>query len=159
MIYDLSNFLHRKQFVSRANKMLQKKVGFVTLTDNSQRTLSQNKYLHVLIRMLAIETGVTESYSKDIYFKTYANNDLFLRQETDPLSGEVVRRLRSTTELTVEEMNKAIQSFRKWASDNGFYLPDAEPNDDGKMEFASDKDEQAFRQGELETARLDNYLG
>ena len=138
--------------------MLEKKCQSATLIDGSKRTLSQNSYLHVLCRILAIEIGVTEKYAKDVYFKQLANPDLFIRDESDSLTGMKIQRLRSTSELTTEEMSKAINTFRHWSEEQGYYLPEANPDDDGSMEFASENDELAFRQGELESSRLERYI-
>ena len=158
MIYDLTNPLHRKQFVARANKMLQRHCTNAVLTDESKRTPNQNSYLHVLIRMLALETGVTEKYAKDVYFKSYANPGIFIQEIPDPITGEITQTLRSSSSLSVEEMWRAISSFRHWAADNGYYLPEATLDDSEKLVFKSQKDEQAFKKAELETERAKMYL-
>ena len=158
MKYDLTNKLHRKQFVKRCNDMLKKNCGCVELIDQSKRSLNQNAYLHVLIRILALETGVTETYAKQVYFKQLANPDLFIAEKTDEVSGVKVSYLRSTSELTAQEMSKAINSFRHWSEDNGYYLPEANLEDDGSMSFASDNDAEAFHQAEIETSRMEQYL-
>ncbi|MBR1434212.1 MAG: recombination protein NinB [Bacteroidales bacterium] len=144
MTYDLSNPLHRKQFVKRCNNCLKNKSGLVTLIDKSKRTPSQNKYLHVIIRILAMETGVRESYAKDVYFKQLANPSLFITETEDAMTGMKVQRLRSSSELTKDEMQQAINNFRHWSEDNGYYLPNA--------------DEEAFKQAELETDRMSQYI-
>ena len=158
MKYDLTNKLHRKQFVKRCNDMLKKGCKCVELIDQSKRSLNQNAYLHVLIRILALETGVTETYAKQVYFKQLANPDLFIAEKTDEVSGVKVSYLRSTSELTAQEMSKAINSFRHWSEDNGYYLPEASLEDDGSMSFASDNDAEAFHQAEIETSRMEQYL-
>ena len=158
MIYDLTNPLHRKQFVNRCNNMLRKHAKSVELKDESKRSLNQNAYLHVLIRILAVETGVTEKYAKDVYFKQFANGDIFVKEEKDKISGVSIQYLRSSSDLSVDEMSRAINKFRHWAEDNGFYLPEAEMSDDGTVSFKTVKDAEAFRQGEIESARLEQYL-
>ena len=158
MIYDLTNPLHRKQFAKRANDMLRKSCTNAVLVDESKRSINQNSYLHVLCRILAIETGVTEDYAKQVYFKQLANPVLFIVEEEDRITGVKVQRLRSTTELTKEEMTRAINTFRHWSEENGYYLPEASEDDEGNMNFASDDDKEAFHQAELESARLENYI-
>lgn len=158
MKYDLTNKLHRKQFVKRCNEMLKRSCNCVELVDESKRSLKQNGYVHILIRMLAIETGVTEAYAKEIYFKQYANINIFLKEVEDKVSGQKIQYLRSTKDLTVEEMSRAIFNFRRWAEEQGFYLPDADIDDKGNVTFKNETDEQAFHQGEIEAARLENYL-
>lgn len=158
MIYDLTNPLHRKQFAKRANDMLRKSCTNAVLIDESKRSIKQNSYLHVLCRILAIETGVTEDYSKQVYFKQLANPTLFIVEEEDKITGAKLQRLKSTSELTKEEMTRAINTFRRWSEENGYYLPEANPDEDGNMNFASEEDEQAYHQAELEASRLENYL-
>ena len=158
MNYDLTNPLHRKQFVRRANKMLERKCQNAVLTDESKRSLSQNSYLHVLCRILAIETGVTERYAKDMYFKTMSNPDIFIRDDEDKLTGMRVQYLRSTSTLTTDEMSKAINSFRHWSEDQGYYLPEADLDASGNMVFTSEKDKEAFRQGEIEASRMESFI-
>lgn len=158
MIYDLTIPLHRKQFVKRANRMLERQSRNAELGDHSKRTLKQNSYYHVLCRILAIEVGVTERYAEDVYFKQMANPGLFIVEEIDKLTGLKMPRLRSTTELTIEEMSRAINTFRHWSEEQGYYLPEANADKDGNMEFATEDDEKAFHQAELETSRLENYI-
>jgi len=153
MKYDLSNPLHRGQFAARAKALLGRGARVVELTDRSSRTVSQNSYLHVLIRVMAMETGVSERYAKDVYFKRMANPDIFVRTEADPLTGGSVETLRGSSELSSEEMAHAISTFRIWAAEQGCYLPEAHPTDDGGVAFASPEDEEGFRQAEVEVER------
>jgi len=158
MIYDLTNPLHRKQFAARANKMLERHCTNAVLADESKRTPNQNSYLHVLIRLMALNTGVKESYAKSVYFKQLANPDLFIQEYDDPVTGDKIQALRSSSELTIEEMAVAINNFRHWAEDNGYYLPDATFDEDERAIFKSAADEQAFKQAEIETARASIYI-
>lgn len=90
-----------------------------------QRTMQQNKYLHLIISFFASEYGETSEYVKEQYFKLAANRALFLVERDDPLAGKV-RYLRSTRDLDTEEMRLAIERFRNWASASaGIYLPSA----------------------------------
>lgn len=152
MIYDLTNPLHRKQFVARANKLLKKKSKVVELTDSSLRSPSQNNYLHVIIRILAMETGVSEQYAKDTYFKRLANSELFVSTLIDPITNEEKEYVRSSSDLTVEEMTAAIDNFRRWSEEQGYYLPEATIDTDGVFRV-SDKDIAAYQQAVVETER------
>lgn len=152
MIYDLTNPLHRKQFTARANKMLKQRCKIVELTNAAQRSTSQNKYLHVLIRILASETGVTELYAKEKYFKEQANPEFFCKHIVDPITGEEHDYLASSTDLNVEQMSKAIDNFRKWSEEQGYYLPEATIDDEG-IAHISEKDMPAYQQALIETAR------
>lgn len=154
MKYDLSLPLHRKQFIAKCNRLLNEKVTLVSLNDESQRTIQQNKYLHVLCRIMAWEIGETEHYAKQVYFKELANPELFVRESVDKITGEVKKYIRSSAELNKQEMTRAISNFRRWAEDHNYYLPDADIDDNGIVSFKSQRDADAFRQADIETDRV-----
>ena len=158
MNYDLSIKEERKRFIQRANMLLKKSRNNVCLKDESSRTLNQNSYIHILCRILASETGVTEAYAKQVYFKEMANSDIFITVTKDTLTGKMVKLVRSTCDLTIPEMRKAITNFRIWAQENGYSLPEAIINDDGSMTFASEEDKAAFHQAQIQTSKLEDYI-
>lgn len=159
MNYDLrnSNKESRKRFVKYANFLLRSQKSNVCLIDESHRTLNQNSYLHVLCRILAADTGVTESYAKEVYFKMLANKDIFVTVTKDPITGNMVKMTKSTTDLTVPEMRRALTNFRNWAAENGYYLPNANMADDGSLSFSEQADKDAFDQAVIQTSTLENY--
>ena len=138
--------------------LLKKSRNNVCLKDESSRTLNQNSYIHILCRILASETGVTEAYAKQVYFKEMANSDIFITVTKDTLTGKMVKLVRSTCDLTIPEMRKAITNFRIWAQENGYSLPEATINDDGSMTFASEEDKAAFHQAQIQTSKLEDYI-
>lgn len=158
MNYDLSIKEERKKFIRRANSLLKNQRTLVSLKDESNRTLNQNGYIHVLCRIMANDTGVTEAYAKQVYFKELANPDIFCTVTKDTISGRMVKLIRSTCDLTITEMRKAIANFRNWASENGYYLPEANINDDGSLSFASNDDKAAFHQAQIQTSKNEQYL-
>lgn len=158
MNYDLRDKQDRKRFLRYANSLMRNQRRNVRLIDESCRTLNQNSYLHVLCRILALDTGVTEKYAKDVYFKGLSNPDIFLTETSDPITGAKIRYVKSTKDLSITEMSKAINNFRYWAEQNGYYLPDASINDDGEITFKSKDDEEMFRKAEMETSKFDNFL-
>ena len=149
MNYDLTDKEQRRKFVKYANSLLKNKRTLVSLEDKSNRTLSQNCYIHVLCRILAQDTGVTEYYAKQVYFKELANSDLFVHVTKDQITGKMVKVIRSSADLNIQEMARAITNFRNWAAEQGYYLPEATLNDDGTMTFDSEEAKQAFHQAEL----------
>lgn len=153
MNYDLTNKEGRLRFIKRCNALLKNQRNNVCLIDESNRTLNQNKYIHVLCRILAQDIGVTEQYAKQVYFKELANRDIFITTTKDPLTGEFIKITRSTCDLTIQEMRRAIDGFIHWAADNGYELPEATLNDDGTMTFANDQNDAAFHQAEIETSK------
>lgn len=153
MNFDLSVKEDRQKFVLRVMSLLEKGKTNVSLTDESNRTLNQNSYLHVLCRIMANETGVSTDYAKQIYFKKLANRELFCYTSTDTLTGKTVNVTRSTGELTVPQMQQAITNFRNWAAEQGYYLPSAFTDDSEKVTFTSKKDAKAFHKAEIELSK------
>ena len=153
MNYDLTNKENRKRFIARCNSLLKNQRNNVCLLDESNRTLNQNRYIHVLCRILAQDVGVSEEYAKQVYFKELANPSIFITCTKDPLTGEMIKITRSTCDLNINEMRKAIDGFIRWAAENGYVLPEATLNDDGTMTFTSDQNDTAFHQAEIETSK------
>lgn len=128
MLYDLHNELHRSAFKARCNA-LYSKGGVVELTDRSRRTSAQNRYLHLILGWFAVEYGETVQYVKETYFKRMCNCDIFVYKQPDRVTGEETERVRSTREISREDMTVAIERFRKFASDNGCYIPSSEEHE------------------------------
>ena len=124
MLYDLRNPLDRERFKRRCNALYQKQ-GIVDLSEKAQRSIQQNKFLHLLLGYLAMETGNTLDYVKEVFYKRAANKELFLREKEDEILGKV-EYLRSSADLSKEEMTLSIDRFRDWSSQTaGVYLPAA----------------------------------
>lgn len=143
MLYNLNTELDIRRFRAKA-ELLASRGAVVELTEKRQRTLSQNSYLHLLIGVVAMETGNTLAYSKEVYFKRLANASIFLRSHQDALAGKV-ETLRSSAELSSEEMSEAIDRFKRWGAEHGFYMPS--PGDEGLL-----------RSIEIEMERLKVFL-
>lgn len=143
MQYNLATELDQERFVNRANALLQKGV-VVELTEKTFRSPNQNRYLHLLIGVVAMDTGVGLEYAKREYFKRLVNKDLFVIKKSDKFAGEI-EDLRSSADLTVEEMSMAIDRFKIWGAENGFYMPNPE-------------DTSLLREIEIEMGRLKMYL-
>lgn len=143
MLYNLSNPLDRERFATRANQQLQKG-SVVELTEKTLRSQNQNSYLHLIIAAVAMDVGVTLEYAKREYFKKLVNKDLFIRKEQDRFSGEI-EVIRSSASLTIEEMSIAIDRFKRWGAENGFYLP-------------SPEDKDMLKYIEIEMGRMRQYL-
>lgn len=124
MVYDLSSDFQRKAFLARVDNLMEKG-AVVELTEKAFRSPNQNRYLHLLIGVVAIETGNTLEDAKTYYFKKVVNSDLFQVYVKDNM-GNTIDRLRSTAELTKEEMSMAIDRFKRWGAENGIYMPNPE---------------------------------
>ena len=132
-LYDTSNPLQKEQFKARSAKLAESgKV--VELTEKKpKRSLQSNKYLHVILGYFACETGNTLEDVKRNYFKILCNRDLFMYEHDDKFLGRI-KKLRSSADLTTEEMTTAIERFRSWsASVAGVYL--ASPEEDRLLQL------------------------
>lgn len=122
MIYDL------KKEAERADvryEFLKKKGAVVELTEKTNRSLNQNSYLHLLFGIFAIEYGARIQFVKDEFFKKHVNPELFVTKRADKILGDVTE-LRSSADLSVEEMKTAIDRFKIWSvQEAGIFLPDA----------------------------------
>ena len=114
------------------------------LREVTGRTKAQNSYLHLILGVVAMETGNTLAYTKDIYFKRLVNPDIFIREVNDIYVGKVQTVL-SSADLTVETMSTAIDRFKKWAAENGIFIPEPE-------------DAERLRDIEIEMGRMKSYL-
>lgn len=144
MVYDLSNEYQLQAFNARAEH-LKAKGKVVELLEKNLRTGHQNSYLHLLIGVVAMETGNTIEDTKVHYFKEEVNKDIFATTKVDNM-GKVIHRLRSTTDLSKEEMSMAIDRFKRWGAENGFYMP-------------SPGDEELLKEIAVEMERNKAYLG
>lgn len=144
-LYDLSNPLHHEQFRTRAAKLITKGC-IVELTEKKpQRSGEQNRYLHACLGYFGALTGNNAEYVKTQYFKLLCNPDLFIAEKADPFRG-AIKVLRSTADLTTDEMTLAIERFRDWAAQEAeIYIPS--PNEHRLVQLM-----------EVETDRARRYL-
>ena len=124
MIYDLNDPHDVNRFSCRANKLIDKKKT-VELREITTRSLRQNNYLYLILTAFAIETGYSVECVKQNFFKMKCNENIFV-QTVDGIFGTEIT-LRSSASLTKAEMTIAIDRFRNWSANNGYYLP--EPNE------------------------------
>lgn len=143
MVYDLSSDFQRKSFLARMDNLMEKG-AVVEMTEKAFRSPNQNRYLHLLIGVVAIETGNTLEDAKKWYFKETCNPDLFHVQHRDKM-GNCIDHIRSTAELTKEEMSTAIDRFKRWGAENGIYMPN--PDDASLLKAI-----------EIEMGRMKSYL-
>jgi hypothetical protein len=144
MIYDSSNELDRKKAEERFKFLVSKGSRF-ELSEIRKRSLRQNSYLHILLGILALDQGETMDYVKEYYYKRHVNRHLFVIVKQDKILGNI-ETLRSSKDLTVEEMSASIEKLRNWASNElGCYLPSAD-------------EESLLRMAEAEIERYKQYL-
>lgn len=134
MIYNLSNPYDAEKFMRRV-KTLTEQEKLVELSvekeeteenENGDRTSSQNKYLHLIISYFASQYGCSVDEAKIDFYKRTCNKELFERWRKNK-RGDLVAYLRSSANLSKEEMSLSIDRFRYWsASVAGIYLPQKE---------------------------------
>lgn len=144
MQYDLTSDFQRKAFLSRVDLLLERG-SVVEVTEKTFRSKGQNNYLHLLLGVVAMETGNTLEDVKREYFKTMVNPDIFLSHRTDN-RGNTINVYRSTADVSKEEMSIAIDRFKRWGSDNGIYMPNP-------------GDESLLREIAIEMGRMKSYIG
>lgn len=117
MKYDLANTYELNSARTYFDRLVKDKRVIELIRVTEKRTLQQNKYVHVLFSLWAIEYGYNMTEAKTIvkrqcpWMRYEKNGDQFLR---------------STADMTTDELGQFIDWFRNWSADNGYYLPSAE---------------------------------
>lgn len=143
MQYDLTSDFQRKAFLARVDYLLEKS-SVVELTEKTFRSPNQNRYLHLLLGVVAMETGNSLEDVKREYFKGMVNPDIFRSWRTDT-RGNTIAVYRSTSAVSKEEMSTAIDRFKRWGAENGIYMPNPD-------------DESLLKAIEIEMGRMKTYL-
>lgn len=89
---------------------------------STHRSLNQNSFLHLLLSAFSLETGNQLHASKDLY--KWINKDIYYSKKK--IGGEVFVTIRSSADLSKEEMTQTIERFREWSAEQGYPLPTAE---------------------------------
>lgn len=144
MILDLSREMDLARFDAKVAAVRQRR-SVVSIEEKRNRTYRQNNYLHLILGVVAMESGEDSiKYVKEEYFKKLVNPDIFCVIKEDKYIGKVQRTL-SSAEVTAEQMSVAIDRFKRWASSEGIYLPEPEDN-------------QRLREIEMELDRMKSYI-
>lgn len=133
-IYNLSNPWDRQKFKDKVNQLYKEHTYVELKKKKTQRSLSQNSYLHLLLGYFASEFGFTLDEVKIDLYKRKCNRDIFEAVRINK-RGQKVRMLRSSADLDKREMTLSIERFRNWsASECGLYLP--APNEGDALLYA-----------------------
>lgn len=146
MLYNTATAVDKENFLARA-QLLASRGDVVELSAKRKRSRKQSAYLHSLFSYFGCIYGESAEYIKNEYFKLLVNPDVFITSaEKDRLTGKIKFRLRSTADLSMEEMSTCIDRFRNWsAKEAGIYLPLSTERD--KLDYC-----------ELEIARTSKFL-
>ena len=149
--FDVKRLMRRIMFLIKHKRL-------VRVEDITERSLKQNAYIHVLIRIVAFELGVDEYECKQAFFKKMANKEIFLKKVVDPTTGEEEEILRSSSSLTIKEMSDAIENFRLFAEEHDIILPEASSDEEGNLIFVSEEDKEAYFDAINETSKYEKLL-
>ncbi len=126
MMYNTKNPIEAQDLKIKIGKLVGKG-AMVEVTEKRPRSLKTNAYLHAILSYFGLQTGNTLDEAKNLYYKREVNADLFVRRKHDRLLGMEREYLRSTTELTQDEMSDSIDRFRAWSKEVAeIYIPSAE---------------------------------
>jgi hypothetical protein len=142
-LFDVMKYNLAKDYdMNQALEYLTRLVGQEAVVEikkiNPKRTLHQGAYLHVLINIFSLGTGYSAQESKQI-MKQYAVPDVFVYKKKG------MQFVRSTADLTTEEMGKVIDKYREFGAGHGITMPAPE-----------DKEALLFWQNQIE--RESRYL-
>lgn len=98
-----------------------------------RRSLKQNNYLYLTFGIFAAQTGYKPEEAKVIY-KRYANTSLYVYEKNG------IAFLRSSADLSTEEMTRSIDRWREYAAENGVNIPP--PTDEEALRFYENMIEQ-----------------
>src|SRR4051812_16007102 len=116
MKFNLANKTEKSQaftyFLTLANKKALVEVKKIS----PKRSLSQNNYLHLLLGAFGQHFGYTLEEAKTIY-KRDVNPGIYVYDKNGS------KFLRSSAELSKEEMAKTVDKFMEWSKEQGYELP------------------------------------
>lgn len=126
MWYNLKNGLELQKFRDRVVE-LQNQGAIVELSEKRPRSLQANKYLHLMLSQFALMYGYTLDETKTHFYKVVVNPEIFVRERLDKFTGEIYKYVRSTADLTSDEMGKSIDAFRQfWLKEGGYRFPSSD---------------------------------
>ena len=124
MKYDLSKSDDILQFERRRIKAIKNKEFIEVKGIKDIKSNLQNKYLHLLLNLFAIEYGETLEYIKQEVYKKVANKELFQTSYKNRKTGNSREDWRSVASLDSAELTLSIDRFRNYASkEANIYLP------------------------------------
>jgi hypothetical protein len=115
MIYDLSDTKQAEEAFELLTEFTGREKKVELKVHSARRSNPQNRGLHLLLGRLSNETGYTLEEAKMLYKEM--NRDLYFYEK----NGHIF--IKSSAELTQEEMAKSIDKFYKVCGENGIELP------------------------------------
>jgi len=129
MRYDLSKKRDREAFKVRVNALYEAKAKVDVSKPKKVRTYLQNRYWHLLLKVVGLELGYTLAEAK-FWVKTIILPEIFIY---DKRGLDFVK---SSADLTREEQSVAIEKLLQFGDDNDIRLP--RPEDEFEIAQAED---------------------
>jgi hypothetical protein len=127
MLYDFRHKSEQLKAHEYLLKLIEKEQPAEIKRVAPKRSNPQNRYLHVLINLFAIEYGERKEYIKLNFLKKSFCPEIFETTHTNKKTGNVRRDWRSTASLDSKEMTRVIDKFRTLSQiECDIYLPSAE---------------------------------
>ena len=123
--YDLEKQLRRQLFIKRVKFFLDNN-KFVDMTDLTKRSVNFNSYMHLCLAAYAMYAGYSLNHVKQKIFKVIINPDTFVVQSANTETGEMYEEVRSTKELSTEELLLCMFNLKVHCDKVGFRLPERE---------------------------------
>ena len=122
------DFLSKKSFLDDLKDFTHKdRVWIVVEKYYTKRSLKQNNLLHLYLSEIAKETGMQLEQIKEALKNKFLTVPLTTKEGeimADKSSGEVLERVKGTSELTVVEFIEFTENVRLWSAEFlGIYLP------------------------------------
>lgn len=121
MIFNLANqqeLVQAREYLNQIAR-LGKRVEIVRKAEH--RTLPQNAYLHLILGYFGTQTGYTLDEAKILYKRL--NSDLYLYEKNG------TKFMRSSADLSKEDMAKTIDRLMQYSDEKGIPLPKADNQD------------------------------
>lgn len=117
MKYNFANYEEYNKALDYVNELGQKEAIVEIKKVSPSRSLNQNSYLHLLLGEFGNHFGYTIEEAKLIYKEI--NKTIYYYKKKDRLF------IRSSADLSVDEMTKTIDYFRQKSAEQGCELPPA----------------------------------
>lgn len=124
MIYNLAENKELEKFLERAGELSGRESVVELKRVSPARTQNQNNYLHVLLQGFGLEFGCTADEAKTIYKRDF-NPHLYVYERCIELGEKkfYTKHLRSSRDLTKEQMADSIDNLLRKSSELGCELP------------------------------------
>jgi hypothetical protein len=119
--YNLAVISEKFKAITYLEKLIEDKKIVDIKAVSPRRSLNQNSYLHLLLGAFGQHFGYTLEEAKLIYKQL--NKEIYFY--TKEVRNKTWEFMRSSADLTKEEMTRSIETLREWSAKGGYPLPTA----------------------------------